>query len=276
MATSAAAPPPTALNSETSCGMAVIATRRARYRPMPPPMRKPTTMMHDGSCRQPARAQEQPDERGHHGQRHAAGRQAVAAARRGRRVHLVQAEHERGRAGQPGQEDEGVDPLLAIMGTALPSAVVVGLGRRRLALAEHLEHAVGDDVAADDVRRAEDHGDERKQRSRAGCRPSAAMSIAPTRTMPWIELAPDISGVCSVAGTLLMTSKPTRMASTKMASALSSSWAHGASCLSGSRSFFVASWTTAPSLVMTVAAVISSLMSRFSCAVLQQVEQERA
>ena len=30
--------------------------------------------------------------------------------------------------------------------------------------------------------------------------------------------------VCSVAGTLLMTSKPTRMASTKIASALSNSW----------------------------------------------------
>ena len=79
--------------------------------------------------------------------------------------------------------------------------------------------------------------------------------MAPTRTMPWIELAPDISGVCSVAGTLLMTSKPTRMASTKMASALSSSglmrtsWRRGA----GSSSFFVAAWTTSPSWVMTVA-----------------------
>ena len=39
------------------------------------------------------------------------------------------------------------------------------------------------------------------------------MNIEPTSTMPWIEFAPDISGVCSVAGTLLMTSKPTRMAS---------------------------------------------------------------
>ena len=45
MATSAAAPPPTALNSETSCGMAVIWTFRAIHRPSPPPMAKPTTMM---------------------------------------------------------------------------------------------------------------------------------------------------------------------------------------------------------------------------------------
>ena len=45
MATRAAAPPPTALNSDTSCGIAVIFTVRAVYRPAPPPMTKPTTMI---------------------------------------------------------------------------------------------------------------------------------------------------------------------------------------------------------------------------------------
>ena len=50
------------------------------------------------------------------------------------------------------------------------------------------------------------------------------MIIAPTRTMPWIEFAPDISGVCRVAGTLLMTSNPTRIARVKMASEVRSSW----------------------------------------------------
>jgi hypothetical protein len=48
------------------------------------------------------------------------------------------------------------------------------------------------------------------------------MSMAPASTMPWIELAADISGVCRVAGTLLITSKPTRMASTKMVMSVSS------------------------------------------------------
>src|SRR6516164_5360655 len=42
------------------------------------------------------------------------------------------------------------------------------------------------------------------------------MSSAPTSTIPWIELAADIRGVCSVAGTLPMTSMPTSSASTKM------------------------------------------------------------
>ena len=45
MATSAAAPPPTALNSDTSCGIAVIFTPRAVYRPAPPPIAKPTMMI---------------------------------------------------------------------------------------------------------------------------------------------------------------------------------------------------------------------------------------
>src|SRR5215469_7892571 len=49
-----------------------------------------------------------------------------------------------------------------------------------------------------------------------------AMSIAPARTMPWIEFAADISGVCRVAGTLLMTSKPTHRASTKIVTSTSS------------------------------------------------------
>ena len=40
-------------------------------------------------------------------------------------------------------------------------------------------------------------------------------SITPTTTTPWMALAPDISGVCSVAGTLLITSKPTSRLSTK-------------------------------------------------------------
>src|SRR5580704_4123955 len=48
------------------------------------------------------------------------------------------------------------------------------------------------------------------------------MSRAPARTMPWIELVADISGVCSVAGTLPMTSMPTSSASMKMVRSVSS------------------------------------------------------
>src|SRR6266852_5229853 len=50
----------------------------------------------------------------------------------------------------------------------------------------------------------------------------AAITIAPASTMPWIEFAADISGVCKVAGTLLMTSKPTHRLSTKMTRSVSS------------------------------------------------------
>ena len=63
--------------------------------------------------------------------------------------------------------------------------------------------------------------------------------------MPWIELAPDISGVWSVAGTLLMTAKPTRIASTKIVSAVRSSGLSGdlpraAAGAGGSSSFLTA------------------------------------
>src|SRR5678810_250736 len=47
---SAAAPPPTALNSDTSCGIAVIFTVRAVYRPSPPPSTTPTTMISQGAA----------------------------------------------------------------------------------------------------------------------------------------------------------------------------------------------------------------------------------
>jgi hypothetical protein len=50
-----------------------------------------------------------------------------------------------------------------------------------------------------------------------------AISIAPARTMPWMAFAADISGVCNVAGTLLITSKPTSRASTKMLTSASRS-----------------------------------------------------
>jgi hypothetical protein len=43
-ATRAAAPPPTALNMLTNCGIAVICTVRAEYRPMPEPTSVPAIM----------------------------------------------------------------------------------------------------------------------------------------------------------------------------------------------------------------------------------------
>src|SRR5207249_5482842 len=51
----------------------------------------------------------------------------------------------------------------------------------------------------------------------------AAMRIAPTRMMPWMALVPDIRGVCRMVGTLDITSKPTKIASTKKVSSLRSS-----------------------------------------------------
>ena len=45
---------------------------------------------------------------------------------------------------------------------------------------------------------------------------SPMMVIAPTSTMPWMALDPDISGVCRMLGTFETTSIPTKAARTKM------------------------------------------------------------
>ena len=101
-------------------------------------------------------------------------------------------------------------------GAHLPVLLVV-LRRRGLRL-EHLEHAVGDEEAADDVDRAEDdRDDEHDLVERAGRSLSPSTRRPPSTTIPWIAFVPDISGVCSVFGTFEMTAKPTKPASTRIA-----------------------------------------------------------
>ena len=60
IATRAAAPPPTALKSETSCGMFVIGTVRAVHRPSPPPIAKPTTMIAQAATESPSSRRTRP------------------------------------------------------------------------------------------------------------------------------------------------------------------------------------------------------------------------
>ena len=98
MAMSAAAPPPTALNSDTSCGIAVIFTVRAVYRPAPPPTATPTDDDPQALALMPSPISccgEDEDGGGADGEGHAAGRDEVAVAGGGRRVHPHQADDER-------------------------------------------------------------------------------------------------------------------------------------------------------------------------------------
>ena len=53
--------------------------------------------------------------------------------------------------------------------------------------------------------------------------PCPATSIAPTITIPWIAFVPDISGVCSSVGTFEITSKPRKIASTRIVTSNTSS-----------------------------------------------------
>ena len=159
MATSAAAPPPTALNSDTSWGIAVIFTARAQVQAdaatdeeaddddastrsmvRPPGRRASQTSVATTAMVMPA------------------GRQLVAVAGRGRAVHLVQTDDEQRGADEPGEEDESCRARCRAS-IRLPCRRVAGLGGGGLLL-EHLEHPVGDHVAAHHVGGAEHHGDE--------------------------------------------------------------------------------------------------------------------
>ncbi len=51
---------------------------------------------------------------------------------------------------------------------------------------------------------------------------AAMITMAPTRITPWMALLPDIRGVCRMVGTLEMTSKPRKTASTKIEISLTS------------------------------------------------------
>ena len=76
--------------------------------------------------------------------------------------------------------------------------------------------------------------------------------------MPWIALAPDISGVCSVEETLEITSMPTKTLSTKIVSQ-TTGLAHGG--LSPPGRARVGSCRIAPSCVTQDPATISSSKS---------------
>ena len=123
MAMSAAAPPPTALNSDTSCGIAVIFTVRAVYRPAPPPMATPTTMIDPADRVDAVAVQllgEEQDGRRADGEGHAAGRDEVAVPGRGGRVHPHEADDERAGAREPGEADEDFDDPEGRHGLAPP------------------------------------------------------------------------------------------------------------------------------------------------------------
>ena len=57
-------------------------------------------------------------------------------------------------------------------------------------------------------------------RSQTGCPGIPATMIAPTMTMPWMKFVPDISGVCSIAGTFEITSTPRKAARIRMVSSM--------------------------------------------------------
>src|SRR5215469_9693454 len=159
---------------------------------------------------------------------HARHGRLVAAPGRCRVVHQMQAEHEARRCRQVNQLDDGVECPAHEGSPARAGALPFGLA------------SMADDAAAGATRRlnilsilpvttyppttfiaANATATKARAYPMALCA-AAAITMAPASTMPWIEFAADMSGVCSVAGTLLITSKPTHRLRTKMMKYVSS------------------------------------------------------
>ena len=77
---------------------------------------------------------------------------------------------------------------------------------RRSPASEHLEHAVGDQEAADHVDRRGDRPRSNPRTVAIAPRPAPARMSDPTSEMPEIAFVSDISGVCSSGGTRVITS----------------------------------------------------------------------
>src|SRR5262249_40111176 len=154
--------------------------------------------------------------------RHACYRDLIAPPSGSGVVHQMQAEHEARRRSQVDQLDDGVERPCHAPSPARAATLPFGLALtaegadagaiRRLNILSILPvttYPPTTFIAANATA------------TKASAYPTAscavaAITIAPASTMPWIEFAADISGVCSVAGTLLMTSNPTHRLSTKM------------------------------------------------------------
>src|SRR5215212_123058 len=149
----AAAPPPTALKSDTSCGIAVIFTVRAVYRPSPPPTAMPAAMMTQPmppawrpltarSTAVPPMAMAMPPALTRLPLRAVAGE-------------LIRMSPMTNAAAPTSQARR----TMASRGSMSGLRLVRRLRGRRPA-AEHLQHPVGDDIAAHDVHRRECDGNE--------------------------------------------------------------------------------------------------------------------
>ena len=149
-----AARPTSEWKAATSCGIEVMAMRRAMTAPTPPPMARPSTIR----PKPPADGRGQ-RQRGDDGDGHADHAVDVALAAGGRMRQAAQRQDEQ----DAGDEiEEGSE---------------VGVQRSLLLLLVHGQHALGDEEAAEDVDRDQHQRDEAeagRQRRRPRCRRPAA------------------------------------------------------------------------------------------------------
>ena len=171
-ATSAAAPPPTPLNRATSWGIWVICTRRATGTAI-------GRAGGDGGEDERDVVQLRREEHRDDGHERTGGADGVAAAGGPRRTEALERQdeadggHEVEQGCPSGAEDAHLAPLpSSALAACLPRLPRAALRLVGLSAAEHLQHPVGDDEAADQVGRRKDDGDEGDRRAARGRRPA--------------------------------------------------------------------------------------------------------
>ena len=146
--------------------------------------------------------------------RHAHGGDLVAAARASRRAQLDEADDEEHRGHEIGEGDRHRHPGFFSSCAGFPFCADVG---RPLNISSIRSVTTKPPTTLMVARMT-------ATRPRAICSGSwavAAIRMAPTRMMPWMAFVPDMSGVWRIVGTLEITSKPTKIASTKTVNSLS-------------------------------------------------------
>src|SRR5690606_15795050 len=134
-------------------------------------------------------------ERRHHRDRHGQRGEHVALPRRADARHLLEPEDEHAGRGQVGDGDGRLHGTHSLLPNMRSIRSVTRKPPTTLTMASAMANA--------------------PSRLLTVASPVVAACSAPTIVMPEMAFAPDISGVCRVDGTLLMTSNPTKIERTK-------------------------------------------------------------
>src|ERR1035437_4136037 len=260
-ASSAAAAPPTALNRDTSWGMDVMATVRAIRSPRPPPRARP-----------PIKRTQFPSPRPPWTTKTISATTAITmpVAEIRLPVRAVAGEFIKWRPmtkrAAPAMKESWTRWPMLLAFIEIPSSPGGLVGRSGRSSFEHLEHAIRDPVAANDVRSGEGHGHEGEHAGQRVVRRGGQTDRADEHDS-MDRVGPGHQGRMKSGRDPADDFEAQQDRQDEDRQVLDQdvcSHALAPPRLAGCRSFLAASWITLPPKVMTVAAVISSLKSNCS------------